>query len=112
MYLLDSDWFGFELIAEIRRKSGTNTGGSKGVFPEVKLPIAVVVFTYNRAHYLEETLKSLFKYLPKDQFAIIVSQDANMQGVTDKINEFKKEHASIIHIQVRIAAFNYRSVVF
>jgi alpha-1,3-mannosyl-glycoprotein beta-1,2-N-acetylglucosaminyltransferase len=58
--------------------------------------IPIVIFTYDRAEYLEKTLNTIFKYMPSEGYAVFVSQDGGMQVVTQKIQSYGNK---LVHLQ-------------
>lgn len=53
-----------------------------------KIGIAVVIFCYNRASYLERTLESVFSVLPPASFSVFISQQGYDRDVTKVIEKY------------------------
>lgn len=60
--------------------------------------IALVILFYARREYLERTMKSVLRSIPRDNFAIIMSQDGNEPGMAEFVRE--KYGSVAIHVQL------------
>lgn len=49
--------------------------------------IAILVMCYNRKEYLKKTIESIRKYIPLDNFAAVISQDGDADGMSDFIKK-------------------------
>jgi alpha-1,3-mannosyl-glycoprotein beta-1,2-N-acetylglucosaminyltransferase len=61
------------------------------------LVIPILIFSYQRADYLERCLHKLFQYLPKKGFKIFVSQDGHNEQVNQKIESYSDRLTHLIH---------------
>jgi alpha-1,3-mannosyl-glycoprotein beta-1,2-N-acetylglucosaminyltransferase len=84
--------------AEVSSETQFNSDQRSGCHTFPKYPIAVVVFTYARPQYLRRCLDSIFKYIPKDNFVVIISQDDAKSEVTKTIQEYRRHH-EFLHLQ-------------
>eukprot|EP01116_Phalansterium_solitarium_P019540 TRINITY_DN549_c0_g1_i5.p1 TRINITY_DN549_c0_g1~~TRINITY_DN549_c0_g1_i5.p1 ORF type:complete len:357 (+),score=52.37 TRINITY_DN549_c0_g1_i5:488-1558(+) len=52
--------------------------------------VAVIVFCYDRHEYLDRTMQSIMKYLPAENFPVIISQDGDIPAVKDVIHKYPR----------------------
>ena len=63
--------------------------------------IALLVLFYNRRDYLRQTMESILKRVPRDNFPIVLSQDGDVEGMADFVRQQYVEPGLAIHVQRR-----------